>query len=67
MRHMSRTGIEQMSGGGRRIGLISVCQQSQNTQWTHCGVANTIAESCYISNKTKEINYLFPLYLYPGG
>ena len=28
--------------------------------------AAPIAESCAISNITREINYLFPLYLYPG-
>ena len=64
MRHMIIDNIEQMSGGGTP-GLVTVRQQSRKAIWTHCGVANTIAESCYISNKTKEINYLFPLYLYP--
>ena len=66
MRHMSNENIEQMSGGGG-IGLVTVRQQSQSTPWAHCGIANTIVESCYISNKTKEINYIFPLYLYPKG
>ncbi len=67
MRHMSNENIEQMSGGGGGIGLVTVRQQSQSTPWAHCGIANTIVESCYISNKTKEINYIFPLYLYPKG
>ena len=64
MRTLKPSELEQMSGGG---GLVTVRQQSQSTPWTHCGIANTIVESCYISNKTKEINYIFPLYLYPKG
>ena len=52
-------------GRGRNHALVTVRQQSQSTPWTLCGVANSLIESSYISNKTKEINYLFPLYLYP--
>ena len=33
--------------------------------WSLCGVAHTIVESSAISNKTREINHLFPLYTYP--
>ena len=48
------------------IGLITCRQLSQaGNEWAHCGVTTTIMESCAISNKTKEINYLFPLYIYP--
>jgi predicted helicase len=50
---------------GDNLGLISSRQQSQSGEWGLCGVTNTIIESCSISNKTKEINSLFPLYLYP--
>ena len=39
-------------------------QQSQSGGWTLAGVANALMESCYISNKTREINHLFPLYHY---
>ena len=57
MRHMR---------AGPNLALISCRQQSQaDVEWGHCGVTRSIIESCAISNKTKEINYLFPLYLYP--
>lgn len=49
----------------QNIGLISCRQQSQQGTWTLCGISNCIIESCAISNKTKEINSLFPLYIYP--
>jgi predicted helicase len=46
--------------------LITVRQQSQHgTIWNLVGVSNRLIDCCAISNKTKEINYLFPLYLYP--
>ncbi|XZF64069.1 MAG: type ISP restriction/modification enzyme [Gloeotrichia echinulata DVL01] len=51
---------------GENLGLISCRQQSQQSDWSLCGVTNSIIESCVVSNKTKEINYLFPLYLYPN-
>jgi predicted helicase len=29
-------------------------------------LSSTISESCYISNRTSEISYVFPLYIYPN-
>ena len=52
---------------GPNIGLISCRQQSQPGSWNHCGTTRHIIESCAISNKTREINYLFPVYTYPPG
>ena len=49
---------------GTNLGLIACRQQSQHGAWCHVGVTRNITESGAISNKTKEINYLFPLYLY---
>ncbi len=47
-------------------GIITTRQQSQHGQlWSLIGVSNCIIERCAISNKTKEGNYFFPLYLYP--
>ena len=52
---------------GENIALISCRQQARsNEDWTQVFSTSRIAESCAISNKTREINYLFPLYLYPG-
>ncbi len=51
---------------GTNLALISVRQQSTPGEWSHGGIANTIVESCVLSNRTKEIAYVFPLYLYNG-
>ena len=46
------------------LGLITVRQVKTGEIWHHCLITDGIIESSYISNKTSEINYLFPLYLY---
>ncbi len=51
---------------GENVGLVCTRQQSVQGQWTLVGVADHIIESSFISNKTAEITYLFPLYLYPS-
>ncbi len=51
---------------GDNLGLITVRQQSQQgIPWTLVGVTDQMIESSAISNKTKEINSLLPLYVYP--
>ncbi len=50
---------------GNNLGLVTVKQQSQGNVWNLIGSTRFMAECCAISNKTREINYLFPLYLYP--
>ena len=62
---MPRDGVMQHFLVGENLGLITTRQQSQSGKWHLFGVTENIIESCAISNKTKEINYLFPLYLYP--
>jgi hypothetical protein len=53
---------------GRNLSLVSCRQQSQyETEWNLVGVARGLIESCTISNKTKEINYLFPIWLSVSG
>ncbi len=50
---------------GENVGLITTRQQSQQgVPWALVGVSDRIIECCAISNKTKEANYFFPLYLY---
>jgi predicted helicase len=39
----------------RQIGVVG---------WRHCMAATSVSESCVVSTKTKEQNYVFPLYLY---
>jgi type I restriction-modification system DNA methylase subunit len=49
------------------LGLITVRQVKAGNLWNHCLSTNKIIESSIISNKTSEINYLFPLYLYSNS
>jgi len=56
MRHMLHEG---------NLGLNVVRQVKTGESWQHCLISNKITESCYLSNKTGEIGYLCPLYLYP--
>ena len=63
---MPRQEIMRHMLNGMNIGLISCRQQSETgTVWNRYGVTNTILDECTISNKTREINYLFPVYTYP--
>ena len=52
---------------GNNIGLITCRQQTQaGAEWSLCGVSRNIIESSVVSNKTREINSLFPLYNRPA-
>ena len=52
---------------GENVALIACRQQARSDdEWAQVFATSQIAESCAISNITREINYLFPLYLYPG-
>ncbi|RKY07054.1 MAG: DNA methyltransferase [Planctomycetota bacterium] len=54
MRHMMQ----------ENVGLLT-CRQQNTSGFFHAFVSDMIAESCVVSDKTREINYLFPLYIYP--
>ena len=57
--------MRHMIGGGN-VGLVTTRQRSQATgTWGNVFTANQLSESTSISNKTREINYLFPLWLKP--
>lgn len=47
------------------IGLLT-CRQQNMVGFYHAFICDSILESCVVSNKTREINYVFPLYLYPS-
>ena len=52
---------------GENVALIACRQQARgDDEWAQAFATSQIAESCAISNITREINYIFPLYLYPG-
>ena len=46
------------------LGLIT-CRQTSSLPWQHALITNGITDDCYVSNRTRERGYLFPLYLYP--
>ena len=53
---------------GHNLGIIVCRQQSERGQpWAHVGVTESAIESCSISNKTREINYILPLYVYTSS
>lgn len=49
---------------GRNICLVS-CRQSAVQTWEHVFIADNLVDDSYISNRTKERGYCFPLYLFP--
>jgi hypothetical protein len=50
---------------GVNVGIVCCRQMSQlDEEWSLVGSTRLPIESCTISNKTKEINYLFPLWRY---
>ncbi len=49
---------------GKENICLLVPRQISSSTWQHASLSRTVAESCLISNKTKEGNYNFPLYLY---
>ena len=53
---------------GPNFGIVCCRQMSQmDEEWSLVGSTRLPIESCTISNKTKEINYLFPLWRYQDG
>ncbi len=51
---------------GENIGFYT-CRQTVLPYWKHIFATNKITDDCYVSNRTRERGYLFPLYLYPNG
>ncbi|MBM3404539.1 MAG: DNA methyltransferase [Bacteroidetes bacterium] len=43
---------------------LNAVRQVKTSKWQHALVSDQITESCFVSNKTSEIDYVFPLYLY---
>jgi len=59
-----REAIMQHMLAGDNLCLL-VPRQTSTVGWSHVIITKRIAESCVVSNKTREQNYNFPLYLYP--
>ena len=45
---------------------LSVCRVVKSPVWQHALITNQITDKSYISNRTSESTYIFPLYLYPN-
>jgi hypothetical protein len=45
---------------------LTVSRQLAAPPWNHIFCSDTIVELCYITNKTKEGNHVFPLYIVPA-
>ena len=50
--------------GQTNLGLVT-CRQSAVDGWNHAFITSQFSDDCYLSNRTKERGYVFPLYLYP--
>lgn len=44
---------------------LVTCRQSAVSSWEHVFVGSIMIDDCYLSNRSKERTYGFPLYLYP--
>jgi predicted helicase len=49
---------------GDNLALVT-CRQSAIDSWEHCNITKNIVDDSFVSNRTKERGYVFPLYLYP--
>lgn len=44
---------------------LVLCRQTATSEWQHVFICRSLFDDSYLSNKTKERGYAFPLYLYP--
>jgi len=42
-----------------------LCRQIVSENWQHLLATSGVTDDCYVSNRTRERGYMFPLYLYP--
>ena len=52
---------------GKENVALCVCRVIKSPIWQYALVTDKITEKCYISNRTSESGYVFPLYLYPDS
>lgn len=45
---------------------LLTCRQQTSFDFQHVFISNKISERCSVSLQTGEVNYIFPLYLYPN-
>ena len=60
----TRSAVMSHLADGESPSLVTVRQLSQwDQEWRHVAVSRGLVESCFISNRSREINYVFPLFL----
>lgn len=55
MRHMT---------AGANLALCT-CRQLSGNEWRHVSISNAITDDSFVSNRSRERGYVFPLYLFP--
>src|SRR5439155_24820946 len=45
---------------------LATCRQLASEPWEHVFVTRHLQDDCFISNRTRERSYHFPLYLHQG-
>jgi type I restriction-modification system DNA methylase subunit len=50
--------------GKKNLAMV-VCRQAINDSWANVLIADCLGDDSYVSNRSKERGYFFPLYLYP--
>ena len=48
------------------VGIVT-CGQIAGNEWCHISISQNLVDDSFVSNKTKERGYVFPLYLYRTG
>ena len=59
-----RVDVMQHFLNGENIG-IDLCRQIVSDNYSHIFITNKIADDSFVSNKSRERGYVYPLYLYP--
>ncbi|ADI30486.1 type ISP restriction/modification enzyme [Methylotenera versatilis] len=62
---MPRGAVMRQLQGADNLGLVALRQVKTGDSYCHCFITKYIFESCLVSNRTSEIGYGFPLYIYP--
>jgi predicted helicase len=60
----TRTNVMQHFLKGENVGLVT-CRQGATASWELVYVTKKMVDDSFVSNRTKERGYVFPLYLYP--
>ena len=53
--------MQQMLGDNQ---ALHVCRQTISPAWQHIFVSNALTDDCYVSNRSRERGYTFPLYVF---